>query len=130
MAYNTHRRDGFLVTSPGGGIYVIENGLRRPFPNEATFFSYGYKWTDALTITSAELALIPDGAPLAYNTHFRDGKLISSPGKGIYLVENGLKRPFPSEAIFFSYSYKWADVIIISQTEAALIPDGIAMVAK
>jgi hypothetical protein len=67
---------------------------------------------------------------MPYNVHFRDGRLITSPNSGVYLVENGLKRPFPNEAVFFSYSYKWSDVIFISQTEATLIPYGSVMTAK
>jgi len=127
MTYNTHLRDGHLVTSPSVGIYVIENGLKRPFPNEETFFSYGYKLSDALVISSAELNLIPDGATMTYSIHFRDGQLLFSPSNGVYLIENGTKRAFPNEAIFFSYTYKWSNIITTSSAELNLIPDGAAM---
>jgi hypothetical protein len=130
ILYNAHLRDGHLVTSQSGGMYVVENGLKRPFPNEITFLSYSYKWTDALTISSAELSLIPDGAAMPYNVHFRDGHLVTSQSGGMYVVANGQKRPFPNEITFFSYSYKWSDALIISSAELSLIPDGVAMPLK
>ena len=130
MPFNTHLRDGHLVTSPSGGMYVVENGLKRPFPNEETFFSYSYKWSDALVISNAEVTLIPEGAAMTYNAHFRDGQLVFSSSKGVFLVENGVKRPFPSEVIFFSYSYKWSDIITISPAELSLIPNGTAITPK
>jgi len=61
MTYNVNYRDGHLVTSPSNGIYDIVNGTKRPFPDETTFLSYGYTWSDALVISNAELNLIPDG---------------------------------------------------------------------
>jgi hypothetical protein len=67
---------------------------------------------------------------MPYNVHFRDGKLITSNGNGVYKVENGQKRAFPSGAVFSSYGYKWSDVITISNPEMADIPDGAVMTAK
>ena len=130
VAYNTHFRDGYLVTSQGGGVYVVDNGTRRPFPNEATFFTYGYKYSDALVISKDELSLIPDGVAMAYNVHRRDGYLVTSQGGGVYVVDNGTRRPFPNEATFFSYGYKYSDALVISKDELSLIPDGVAMPMK
>jgi len=127
IQYNVHYWDGHLVTSPSGGMYVVENGLKRPFPNEGAFFSYSYKFSDALVISSAELSLIPDGVAMPFNAHLRDGRLVSSPSGGMYVVENGLKRPFANEEAFLSYSYKWSDVFNISSSELSLIPDGAVM---
>jgi hypothetical protein len=104
--------------------------LKRPFPNEETFFSYSFKWSDALTIGNAEINLIPGGAAMPYNTHFRDGRLVTSPSGGMYVIENGLKRPFPNEETFFSYSFKWSDALTIGNAEINLIPGGAAMPTK
>ena len=116
--------------SVSGGIYLIKDGKKRAFPNEITFFSYSYKWADVITISSAELAAIPAGTDMVYNTHYRDGLLISASGGGIYLIDNGTKRAFPSQEIFLSYSYKWSDVINITDIELLYIPDGLIMTAK
>ncbi len=130
ISYNTHFRDGQLIKTPSGGIYLAENGLKRAIPSDTVFLSYAYKWSDALGVSNAELALIPDGTMLSYNSHYRDGKLLKSSNGGVYLVENGLKRPFPSDTVFLSYSYKWSDVLSITAAELALIPDGAIMSAK
>ncbi|MCA9347197.1 hypothetical protein KC930_01290 [Candidatus Saccharibacteria bacterium] len=130
MAYDTHKRDGLLVTSTGKGMYVVSNGQKRPFPNEVTFMSFGYKFSDALVISNSELSLIPAGTPMPYNVNFRNGKLVSVINLGIFFIENGTKRPFPNEAIFLSYSYNWADVVNISPAEMQLIPDGVPMPAN
>ena len=116
-----------LVSTVDGGVYLVENGLKRPFPSAEAFYSNYYNWVNPVPISSAELALIPDGAAMPYNNHFRDGQLIISPSYGVFLVENGLKRPFPSAAIFLSHSYKWSDLVPISSAELSLVPDGAAM---
>jgi len=121
---------GDLVSSSDGGVYLIENGTKRPFPNEIIFLSYSYKWSNVVTISSTELSLIPDGAAMPFNAHLRDGHLVTSQSGGIYVIENGLKRPFPNEATFFSYSYKFSDALVISSAELSLIPDGAAMTPK
>ena len=129
IPYNTHYRDGKLV-NVAGGMFIIENGLKRPFPDESTFTSFGYTWASALVISSSEASLIPYGAPLAFNAHFRNGRLITAPGVGVFLVEDGLKRPFPSETVFASYGYKWTDVVYISSAEMSRIPDGNTMAMR
>jgi uncharacterized protein Veg len=129
MAYNVHFREGRLVSTPNQGVFLVDTGLKRPLSSEAAFLSYSYKWSDVLTITPAELALIPDGAVMNYNAHYRDGKLVKTTS-GIYLVDNGTKRAFPSDTVFLSYSYKWSDVLTITPAELALIPDGAVMALK
>lgn len=127
MDYNAHYRDGHLVTSPGRGIFIVDNGTKRAFPNEGTFFSYGYTFSDALVISNQEVELIPDGTPLSYNNHLRDGHLVSAPGVGIYIVDNGTKRPFPNEMVYLSYKYGWNDALVISSAELRIIPEGTPM---
>jgi len=127
MTYNVNFRDGYLVRSLSGGVYVVDSGTKRPFPNEATFFSYGYTYADAIVISGAEVSLIPDGVPMAYKASYRNGRLVTALSKGIYRVENGVKRAFPSETIFISNSYKWSDVLTLPSTELNLIPDGTPM---
>ncbi|MFZ2513991.1 MAG: hypothetical protein WAW63_06055, partial [Candidatus Saccharimonadales bacterium] len=117
---------GDLVTS-GGGVYRLENGTKRAFPSELVFLSYSYKWADVVGINAADLSAIPDGPVMAYNTHYREGRLVTAASSGVYLVDNGLKRPFPSADVFTAMSYKWADVLSISAGELSLIPDGISM---
>ncbi len=127
MTYNTHFRDGKLVTTSSQGAYLIENGFKRVLPSAEAFVSWSYKWSELFTISTTELSLIPDGPVLNYNTHFRDGRLVMTPSQGVYLVENGLKRPFPSAEAFTSGGYSWSSLLSVSLNELSLIPDGSAM---
>ena len=127
MAYN---RNGQLISSTNGGVYLVEKGAKRAFPSELIFYSYSYKWSILTKISTTELALTPDGAAMEYNPHFRDGILVTSPSGGMYVIENGLKRPFPNEGVFFSYSYKWSDALVISNVEMNFISDGAVMPPK
>ena len=122
-------RNGQLISFTNGGVYLVENGAKRAFPDGITFLSYSYKWSMITNISVAELALTPDGAAMPYNVHFRDGQLVMASG-GVYLVENGKKRPFPDGITFLSYSYKWSMITNISVAELALTPDGAAMIMK
>jgi hypothetical protein len=130
MSYNVHYRDGQLVTTKGGGVYDVMNGTKLPFPDELTLSSYFLKISQAAVITTSELNMIPDGPPMPYNVHYRDGQLVMIANGGVYLVSNGLKRAFPDAQTFLSYSYKWSDVITISPSELSLIPDGAIMPMK
>ena len=57
-----------------------------------------------------------------------NGELIkTATSSGVYLVDNGAKRVFPSGPIFSSYFYHWSDIVTISTTDLGLIPDGAAM---
>jgi hypothetical protein len=131
VPYNTHYRDGRLVTTDGNSVYLVENGAKRIFPNGVVFSSYSWaKWSNIVPISSLELSQIPDGAAMFYNVHYRDGRLVTTDGNSVYLVENGAKRIFPNGATFSSYGYKWADILTITTLEASYIPDGAAMPPK
>ena len=113
------------ASTPMAGVYLVEGGHKRSFPSELVFFSHNYKWSDVVTVSSTEVADIPEGLVMPYNVHYRDGKPIkaSTPMAGIYLVINGVKRVFPSELVFYSHNYKWSDVVTISPEELDLIPE-------
>src|SRR5206468_906709 len=99
-------QDG-LVSVKNGGVYKVENGTKRAFPSEIVFLSYSYQWSGVSLITSSQLSQIPDGAVMPYNVNYRNGHLVASPKGGMYVVENGLKRPFPNQETFNSYFYTY-----------------------
>ncbi|QQS18922.1 hypothetical protein IPL68_02570 [Candidatus Saccharibacteria bacterium] len=90
-------RYGNLVRTNGGGVYLIENGYKRAFPSEIVFLSYAYNWSGVTVISPSEMSSMPDGAVVPYNIHFRDGHLVKSQSGGVYVIDNGFKRPFPNE---------------------------------
>ncbi|MBM3302907.1 MAG: hypothetical protein FJY85_23540 [Deltaproteobacteria bacterium] len=59
-------RDGVLLRAQNQStVYVIENGRRRAFPDEATFRFYGHRFEEVRVITESELKQIPEGEPIA-----------------------------------------------------------------
>ncbi len=113
----------------GSGVYLIENGFKRPFDSVEALYSHGYTWSNVLTVSDTVLDSFPTGSPLGLNMAAYNGKLIktSTPNSGIYLVENGYKRPFDSAEAFYSYGYSWASVVTVSDTVMGAIPMGSAI---
>lgn len=126
MIYNIHFRNNKLISIPTGGVYLVENGTKRPFADQITFLS-SYSYGSVMLLSELETQLIPNGPNMSYNVHYRDNKLISTQGGGIYLVENGKKRPFPTFQSFSNYKFDWSNFIVISIYEKDLIPDGTPM---
>ncbi len=131
MPYNVHYRDGKFVKTPDSdGVFLIENGLRRPVSDGITLISHGYSWANVVTISATEMSYVPLGPAVPYYAHFRDGKMVMISTNGVYSVQSGQKRPFPDGATFLSYGYKLSDVVTISATEISYIPLGAYMPMK
>jgi len=56
--------DGTLVKGTGPGIYLIDQGKKRPFKSARDFTSLKYKWTQAKTLSDQELEAIPLGTEM------------------------------------------------------------------
>ena len=113
-----------LITTIGNGVYKVEDGAKRAFPNEITFLSYGYNWSEVTSVSNAEFNYIPYGTAMPYNVHYRNGQLVTTDGNSIYLIADGKRRNVSSESIFLSYSWKWSYIRTISSQEFNYIPDG------
>lgn len=57
-------RDGTLMKSSGGDLYIIENGKRRQFANPSVFSDFGYKAENAIEVSEAVIAIHPEGEQL------------------------------------------------------------------
>jgi len=112
-----------LVRGPDGDAYKIEDGKKRVFADSETFSSYSYKWSDLIPLTSYQLSQIPNGPAMPYNVNFRNNKFVRVTDS-VYLVENGVKRPVSDGITLLSYSYTFANTVLISPLEMSKIPDG------
>ncbi len=108
------RPNGTLIKYPDEpGVYLVENGKKRPFKSGEVFTNLGFKWEDVIEIPISEE--YPTGEII---TGRLDGTLIKYPDEpGVYLVENGKKRPFKSGEVFTNLGFKWEDVIEIPSDE-------------
>jgi len=108
------RPNGTLIKYPDEpGVYLVENGKKRPFKSGEVFTNLGFKWEDVIEIPISEE--YPTGKVI---TGRLDGTLIKYPDDpGVYLVENSKKRPFKSGEVFQDLGFSWADVIEIPKDE-------------
>jgi hypothetical protein len=51
--------------STGAGVFLVKDNTKRPFESAEALYSYGYKWTNVVTVTQYVLDNIPLGAPLS-----------------------------------------------------------------
>ncbi len=56
--------DGTLVKGSSAAVYVMENGVRRPFPSAERFEALGYSWDEIMTVSDIQLKGVPAGAPM------------------------------------------------------------------
>lgn len=112
--------------APGSGVYLVENGIKRAFTSVEALYSHGYTWANVITVTDGVLAGIPTGEPLGINMAAYNGKLLrsSAPGSGVYLIENGIKRPFSSAEALYSHGYNWGNIVTVPDAIISTFPLG------
>ena len=122
-------RDNYIQYNPnaacgGSNVYI---------QNAATAALYNYTPYQPNASALANLYGVGDGCGAYGNRNFwriyndwfgnTTRSLVSANGV-VYLVENGTKRIIPSAAVFASYSFKWSDILFISNAEISLIANG------
>ena len=119
-----HEGSVIELNTPTSGVYLIENGVKRPFSSVEAFYSHNYTWANVITVNKIEFDAIPTGQ--AIDLVILNGNVIklNTPTSGVYLIENGVKRPFSSVEAFYSHNYKWANVITVSESVFNAFPTG------
>jgi len=57
--------DGTLISASGKpDVYVVSGGYRLPITDEATFLSYGWKWSQVVTTNDRSISIHPLGDPI------------------------------------------------------------------
>lgn len=107
---------GTLVKGLDPEVYVIKkNGKKAWIKNEDVFLGLGYKWRMIKQISDDALNEYKETDDISSTKKHSDGTLIKYADKpGVYLIENGKKRPFFTEKAFTRKGYDWDDVITIS----------------
>lgn len=114
----------FKNTASPSTYWRIENGVRRGYGTEEIYRSWGYNWYDAATLQDGEVLSFPDTS----NFIFRDGSLLKGQNSTVvYVVEHGVKRGFPSMAVFLEYGYQTDDIQVVPDWQLGLVPDGAIM---
>lgn len=111
--------DGMLVKSANSGVYLLQKGVKRPISHPSIFLSYGFEWSDIITISQESFSSIPEGSILP----FREGTLLAD-NSTVYVIERGQKRPISSPEIFLANGYKWSNIITPPVDLVSTIPVG------
>lgn len=115
-------RDGSLLSNRGV-VYVISDGTRRPIESPSTFLQKGYKWSNVISVSDAELAPHPQGSMLTAGDKHPNGSLLLRPGGEVYTIKNGQRRYIPSPLIFEA-RYRWDSLIQVSEDYLNTYPKG------
>lgn len=94
-----------------GGVYYAEGGQRHPIL-DAGVLRANFPGKPLVAMSPAELEKIPRGEPVVLH----DGVLVKGPDDPtVYVIAGGLKRPIPSEDVFFGYGYQFSNVVTVSE---------------
>lgn len=102
-----------IKTADSDKVYVIGKGLFRHIANPSVFDSYGYKWTEIMTVSFSEMNM------------YGQANLIRGVGQSkVYLLENGQKQWITSAAKFNTLGYDWNKILEVNSTELNVYPTG------
>lgn len=112
--------DGTLLRqSDTKGIYVIENGQRRPFWSKSALVSR-HDESKIIEVSKNDLQRYPEGYPIKYPNY----SLLKSPAGQIYLIVNNEKKEIESEEVFKTIGYNPEEVIEVADDELLHYADG------
>jgi hypothetical protein len=106
-------RDGSLISSRGV-VYVVSEGKRRQIDSPSTFVQKGYRWSNIIAVSDAELGVHPVGEILRIGDKHPNGSLLLAPDGKVYVLREGNRRWVPSPLIFEA-RYRWESIIAVSQ---------------
>lgn len=98
--------DSTLVSGKSGTFWWIMQNSREGFTSLAVFNSYGFGRARIVPINLADVGL-PEGPVVK----FRDGTLVKQ-GSAIFIISDGLKRPFTSMGAFLGLGFQLSNVIM------------------
>lgn len=104
----------------GGTVYLIQKGVKRPFTSWGALIT-NYNEKRIIPVSTLTAAQYKKGAPISYPNY----SLIRNPHGTIYLLVNGKKRGFASQAVFQSFGYNPEEVIDARWSEIDPVPEGL-----
>jgi len=112
--------DGSLLQQEGQpGVWLIENGQRRPFWSKTALTSR-YDASNIIKVAYNDLQRYPIGYPIKYPNY----SLLKSPENKIYLIVNQEKKQIESDEVFRSIGYNPDEVIAVSAEELSHYKEG------
>jgi dolichol-phosphate mannosyltransferase len=123
-------RDGALLRGSDETIYVVEEGVRRPFTAAQDFAGLGYRWENVMAVSDDQLALLPLGRAINRRAGYPNGALLRGTDRTVYLLVCGRRCVIANRQIFQSWGYQWEHVIDVTEAELAHYPLGEPITAQ
>jgi len=108
--------DGSILKIDGEpGVWLIEQGKKRPFLNYSAFISR-FKPGQIVVTSPEELSKYEEGLPIKFANY----SIVQTPDKQMYLLVDKEKRPFASVGVFKKIGFNQAELELASQEELAM----------
>ncbi|MFH1610581.1 MAG: hypothetical protein ABIA91_01705 [Patescibacteria group bacterium] len=105
--------DGSLLQNQAdGGIWLIQNGVKRPFTTKSAFASR-YSFDKILSVPQTELDNYETGIPIKYPNY----SLLETPDSKVYLLDNDTLRHISSMEVFRVIGLNPEEVIKVEESE-------------
>ena len=112
--------DGTLIQQQGrDGVWLLQNGLRRPFKSRAALFSR-YNPNRIIQVSKNELEKYDIGAPI----QFANYSLLRAPWGTIYLLVDDTIRGIKSKEVFRTIGFNPEEVINVSEEDIKQYNEG------
>lgn len=116
-------RDGKLISTPDGTVWMISDGLRRGFTSAEAFTGLGFAWSNILPVSWGEALIHAEGPAITSSMNHPNGSLIKGSSATVWVMQAGKKRALSSQAIFDSW-FKPAEIAFTSDQRISSYPDG------
>lgn len=111
--------DGSLLQVQGErGVYLIQNGKKRPFLSKVALIS-GFDTKKIILVSKSDLDVYEDGAPIK----FPNFSILESPAGRIYLIVENQKRYITSPEVFRKIGFNPEEVIKVSDADLVVYED-------
>ncbi|MBU4332723.1 hypothetical protein KKD19_07125 [Patescibacteria group bacterium] len=104
--------DSLLQTEGEDGVWLIQNGYRRPFKSKAAFIS-SYDINNILLVSKTEIEKFPAGKEIKFANY----SLLRSPAGTIYLLVDDNLRGIQSMEVFRTIGFNLEEVIKVTNED-------------
>ncbi|MDF2645372.1 MAG: extracellular matrix biosynthesis-like protein [Paenibacillus sp.] len=120
--------NGMLVKGNSPAVFLLEDGMKRPFMNGESFYFYRFKWEQVLVLEDMILNMYPTGRGINQAGHFIPNApghlLVKGNSNGIYMWNEQKLRPIATQSIFTRLKFDFNDVVSIPDTLIYTLPAG------
>lgn len=112
-------------------VFLIENGVKRPFSSLEAFRFYKYRWSDIHQVHDAVLHRYPTGAPVSTEAPFQRHRpavmLAKGQGPTVYLLMEQRRFPFVSVNSIRRHGWDPERIVTVPDEELAVLDLGMPL---